>query len=129
MGGRGTYAIVIAPKTQNYVTVGKLHGVKILEGINGKHGLPECSKTSKAYIQLDNGKFKKMRIYRDDGSLYLEIAYDNEPNLGKGMILHYHIYGEEFSKTKINPFYRTDAALLTPELIKEYGKFIIGRDL
>lgn len=59
-----------------------------------------------------------MRIYRDDGSLYLEIAYDNEPNLGKGMLLHYHIYGKEFSKTNSREFHRTSAALLTSELIK-----------
>ena len=33
----------------------------------------------------------EMRIYDKNHSLRVEIAYHNEPRLGKGKILHYHI--------------------------------------
>ena len=40
MGGRGTYAAGNhAPFT--YKTVGMFHGIKVLEGLGGKHNLPE----------------------------------------------------------------------------------------
>lgn len=40
MGGRNTYAAgKNAPFT--YKTVGIFHGIKVLEGLGGKHGLPE----------------------------------------------------------------------------------------
>ena len=51
MGGRGTFASGnTVPYTYN--TVGKIGGVKVLKGMQGKHGLPEEAHSSKDYISL-----------------------------------------------------------------------------
>ena len=51
MGGRGTFASGnTVPYTYN--TVGKIGGVKVLKGMQGKHGLPEEAHSSNAYISL-----------------------------------------------------------------------------
>jgi hypothetical protein len=74
MGGRGTFA---AGKTVDYVykTVGKIYDVKVLEGIGGKHALPEESHSSNAYIKLrPDGTFHEMRIYGDNHEALLDIA-------------------------------------------------------
>ena len=40
MGGRGTFAAG-NDVAYTYQTVEKIEGVKVLKGINGKHGLPD----------------------------------------------------------------------------------------
>lgn len=58
MGGRGTFAAgnIVA---YVYRTVGKIEGVKVLVGLNGKHGLPEEAHSSRAYIKLKpDGTFR-----------------------------------------------------------------------
>ena len=51
MGGRGTFASGnTVPYTYN--TVGKIGGIKVLKGVQGKHGLPEEAHSSNAYISL-----------------------------------------------------------------------------
>ena len=75
MGGRGTFA---AGRNVDftYKTVGTIEGVKVLEGMYGKHALPEESHSSKAYIKLRrNGTFHEMRIYGDDHLPVMDIAY------------------------------------------------------
>lgn len=74
MGGRGTFAIRnIVPYT--YRTVDIIEGIKVLQGIEGKHGLPESSHSSNAYIKLNSdGTFREMRFYGEDHVLYMEIA-------------------------------------------------------
>lgn len=63
MGGRGTFAAG-NPVPYTYETVGKIYGVKILQGIDGKHGLPESSHSSMAYLKMNpDGTFNMMRIY------------------------------------------------------------------
>lgn len=48
----------------SYKEVGKIHGIKVLQGIGNQHGLPESAHTSKAYIKLDDkGVFREMRFY------------------------------------------------------------------
>ena len=138
MGGRGTYA---AGKSVDYVYEtdthfpfardGKLYGVKILKGIegSGKHGLPESSHTSAAYIKLNpDGTFHEMRIYDKNHCLRVEIAYHNEPCLGKGKILHYHIYDERFSKNTTGEFSRSRAIRITRKMsiYKKYQKYFRG---
>lgn len=96
MGGRGTFAVGNSvPYT--YKTVGKIEGVKVLQGLNGKHGLPEEAHSSSAYIKLKpDGTFHEMRIYDANHYLVKEIAYHPEPNLNAGNraenILHIHEY-------------------------------------
>ena len=96
MGGRGTFAAGnIVPYT--YETIGKIEGVKILQGIFGKHSLPEEAHSSTAYIKLKpNGTFHEMRFYDKEHYLTMEIAYHPEPALNKGNrtenILHVHVY-------------------------------------
>ena len=63
MGGRGTFAAGNSvPFT--YETVGKIAGVKVLQGLEGKHSLPEEAHSSRAYIKLKpDGTFHEMRFY------------------------------------------------------------------
>jgi hypothetical protein len=94
MGGRGTFASG-NNVAYSYETVGKIEGVKVLKGLNGKHGLPEESHSSYAYIKLKHdGTFHEMRIYDKDHYLVKEIAYHPEPNIDKSgePVLHVHEY-------------------------------------
>ena len=115
MGGRGTFAAGIHEE-YSYEIVDDIEGVKVLKGINGKHGLPESSHSSDAYIKLKpDGTFHEMRIYGKDHVLQLEIAYHPEPSLTgnrKTSILHYHTYDDRFSKNKGGAFSRSPATPL-----------------
>ncbi len=94
MGGNGTFAAgKVVPFL--YKTVGKVDGIKVLQGTGGLHNLPEESHSSKAYIKLrPDGNFSMLRFYGQDHRAKLEIAYHREPKLdptGKP-VLHYHAY-------------------------------------
>lgn len=124
MGGRGTYAAGNNVE-MTFKTVGFIEGLKVLEGIGGKHGLPEESHSSNAYIQLyRDGTFKTMRIYGDDHYLKHEIAYHPEPSLNNGntreRVLHIHEYPQK-GNFELRP-----SRLLTDEEKRKYGKFFIG---
>ena len=127
MGGRGTFAAGRQVE-YTYKTTGFVEDVKVLEGISGKHGLPESSHSSSAYIKLNkDGSFREMRFYDEHHVLYLEIGYHVEPGLSKnGPVLHYHVYDERFSKFKDAPFYRSEARLLTAEMKEHYRKYFKG---
>lgn len=122
MGGRGTYAAgnFVA---YTYETVGCIEGVKVLCGLNGKHGLPEEAHSSTAYIQLKpDGTFHEMRIYDSDHYLVKEIAYHPEPKLNNGKkenVLHVHDYQRDNFKDR-------EPRFLNQEEIKLYKKFFKG---
>ena len=123
MGGRGTFA---AGNSVSYVyeTIGTIEDIKVLQGINGKHGLPEESHSSRAYIKLKpDGTFHEMRIYDKDHYLVTEIAYHPEPSLNNGNrsenILHIHEYKRDNFKDR-------SPRLLTPTEIKKYRKYLKG---
>lgn len=137
MGGRGTFAAgnpvsYVYEVDTDFSPDGKLFGVKVLRGIKGtgKHGLPESSHSSSAYIKLDkNGVFREMRFYDENHVLYMEIAYHKEKKLAGNNsepVLHYHLYDSRFSKNKSGSFGRTDAAYLTEEMKQKYGKYFLG---
>lgn len=73
-----------------YKTVGKIEGIKVLEGLNGKHGLPEESHKSSSYISLyKDGSVKQIRLYSKDHTSSIDIEY----SIHNGrMILHAHDY-------------------------------------
>ncbi len=75
MGGRGTFAAGNAvPYT--YKTIGLIEGVKVLEGLNGKHGLPEEAHSSTSYIRLyNNDEIKQLRLYNKDLTAKTDIEY------------------------------------------------------
>lgn len=121
MGGRGTFAF---GKNVQYVytTTGKIEGIKILSGLNGRHGLPEEAHASSAYIKLKpDGTFHEMRFYDKDHFLRYEIAYHPEPNLdpSKKPILHYHVYGRDFSS-------RSEALPMSKAMIRHFKKYLKG---
>lgn len=123
MGGRGTFA---AGNTVDYTyeTVGKIEGVKVLQGLNGKHGLPEEAHSSEAYIKLKpDGTFHEMRIYDKDHYLVKEIAYHPEPKLNGGNksdnVLHVHEY-------KRDNFRERTPRLMTSDEIEKYKKYLKG---
>lgn len=94
MGGRGTFA---AGKNvaYTYKTVGTIAGVKVLVPIDDAKSwkLPEEAHSSSSYIVLDKaGVFRQYREYNEKHEVVLEIGYHNEPELGKGKVLHIHIY-------------------------------------
>lgn len=129
MGGRGTFAAGNSVP-YSYQTVGAIEGVKVLQGIDGKHSLPESAHSSDAYIKLKpDGTFHEMRVYGKDHVLQMEIAYHPEPSLTGNRqtpVLHYHTYDDRFSKNKTGAFSRSNAAFLSAEMIKKYRKFFKG---
>ena len=123
MGGRGTFAAG-KPTEFTYRAVGEIEGVKVLEGLNGKHGLPEEAHDSKAYIKLKpDGTFHEMRIYDKNHYLIKEIAYHPEPSLNGGNradnILHIHEYKRDNFKDRT-------PRLLTSAEIRRYRKYFRG---
>lgn len=129
MGGRGTFAAG-NPVPYSYHKVDSIEGVKVLEGNNGEHSLPECSHSSEAYIKLkSDGTFHEMRIYDENHVLKMEIAYHPEKSLtgdNHTPIMHYHTYDDRFSKNKEGSFTRSTAQLLTDEMLKKYKKYFKG---
>ncbi len=120
MGGRGTFA---AGKTVDYVykTVGKIYDVKVLEGIGGKHALPEESHSSNAYIKLrPDGTFHEMRIYGDNHEALLDIAYHIEPNIdpSRKPVFHIHRFKPNFNRDYASP--------MTKEIYEKYSKYFVG---
>lgn len=123
MGGRGTFASGNSV-AYTYQTSGFIEGIKVLTGLNGKHGLPEEAHASSAYIKLKpDGTFHEMRFYDKDHYLTLEIAYHREPNLDKSgkPVLHYHTYDRNFT--------RSDATKLPKAMRKRYRKYFKGVSL
>ncbi len=120
MGGRGTFAAgnIVA---YTYGTSGKIAGVKVLFGLNGKHGLPEEAHSSRAYIKLKpDGTFHEMRFYDKDHYLRYEIAYHPEPRLDSSRkpVLHYHSYDRNFN--------RSNAKRLTDKVKHRFKKYFVG---
>lgn len=134
MGGRGTFAAGNAAPYQYYVDTtyspsGTWEGVKILKGTGNKHGLPESSHSSLAYIKLDhNGRFKEMRLYDRNHCLYFEIGYHAEKSIDKSgkAVLHYHTYDPSFSKSKDGDGGRSTAKKLTKSMRKHFRKYFKG---
>lgn len=123
MGGRGTFAAGNGVD-YTYQTVGYIEGVKVLQGINGKHSLPEEAHASDAYIKLKpDGTFHEMRIYDKDHYLIKEIAYHPEPKINSGNksenVLHIHEYKRDNFKDRL-------PRLMTDEEIKRYKKYLKG---
>ena len=120
MGGRGIFAAGNSV-SYSYKTVGVIDGVKILDGISGKHGLPEEAHSSVAYIKLKpDGTFHEMRFYNEKHFLTKEIAYHPEPILNHGNrkenVLHVHEYPEN-DNFKLRPAHR-----ITKEEYEKYKR-------
>ena len=119
MGGRHTYAAGNnVPFT--YKTVGIFHGIKVLEGIGGKHGLPEEAHSSMAYAKLHkDGNLQMLRFYDKDKFLVLEIGYHPEPSLTGH---HEHVY--HIHEYKRDNFDDRPPRLFTAEDIEKFGKYL-----
>lgn len=122
MGGRGTYAAGKTNTPFTYKTVGRFHGIKVLQGIegSGKHNLPEEAHTSEAYAKLfKDGNLQMLRFYDKDKYLVLEIGFHPEPDLTghHKPVYHIHEYGRD-------NFTNRQPRLFTPDDIKKYGKYL-----
>lgn len=97
MGGRGTYSVG-KNVAYTYRTSEFIEGIKVLRPIDKEKSfkLPDESHTAgNRYALLDKGGiFRQYREYDDHHQVVLEIGYHNEPSLGKGKVLHIHIYGQ-----------------------------------
>lgn len=119
MGGRSTYAAG-NDVPFSYKTVGVFHGIKVLEGIGGKHNLPEESHSSPAYAKLHkDGNLQMLRFYDKDKYLTLEIGFHREPELTGHHDSVYHIH-----EYKRDNFTDRKPRLLTDEEVKKYGKYL-----
>lgn len=121
MGGRGTYAAGNANTPFTYKTVGRFHGIKVLQGLegSGKHNLPEEAHSSEAYAKLfKDGNLQMLRFYDKDKCLTLEIGFHKEPKLTghSNAVYHAHDYTRGFIRSK--------ARFLTPDEVKTYGKYL-----
>jgi len=136
MGGRGTFAAGNqVPYTYevdtSFSSDGKYKGIKVLKGMEGtgKHGLPESSHSSTAYLKMNpDGTFNMMRVYDKNHNLRLEIAYHFEDQLGIGKVLHYHTYGTSFSQLAKGKPDRTAGVVLhkNSSIYKNYSKYFKG---
>jgi hypothetical protein len=118
MGGRNTYAAGRNAKF-TYKTVGRFRGIKVLEGMNGKHNLPEEAHTSKAYVKLfKDGNLQMLRRYDNDHFLVREIGYHPEPSLTghHNPVYHIHEYSRDFKQRPPRLFSQED--------VKKYGKYL-----
>lgn len=118
MGGRNTYA---AGRNVPFAfkTVGLFQDVKVLQGVGGRHNLPEEAHSSGAYAKLfKDGNPQMLRFYGKDRHLRLEIGFHAEPGLTghRGFVYHVHEYGSDFSRSK--------PRFLTQEEIRKYGKYL-----
>ncbi len=115
MGGRGTFASG-KNVAYTYETVGKINGIKILKGLQGKHGLPEETHSSNAYISLNyDNSVRQIRLYNSD----LTAKTDVEHSVHQGKtILHAHDY-----KNGV----RQPARELTNEEYKIYYRYFGGK--
>ena len=121
MGGRGTFAAG-NNVAYTYETVGKIEGVKVLQGMNGVKGLPVEAHSDSAYIQLHpDGTFKMYREFDKVHYLTKEIAYHPEPNLTENHkpVLHIHEY-------KRDNFSDRTPRLLTNKEYEKYKKYFKG---
>jgi len=119
MGGRGTYAAGNVNTPFTYKTVGMFHGIKVLEGMGGRHALPEEAHSSAAYVKLfKDGNLQMLRFYDKDKYLALEIGYHREPKLTghNNEVYHIHTYTHDFK--------RSDARFLTADEVSKYGKYL-----
>lgn len=118
MGGRGTYAAGMNPPF-TYRAVGVFHGVEVLEGLGGRHNLPEESHGSVAYAKLfRDGNLQMLRFYDQDKYLVMEIGFHREFELTGhyNPVYHVHEYTHDFR--------RSPARFLTEDEIEKYGKFL-----
>ena len=119
MGGRNTYAAgKNVPFT--YRTVGMFHGIKVLEGLGGKHNLPEEAHSSLAYAKLFKyGNLQMLRFYDENKYLVLEIGYHPETKLsGHGQpVYHIHEYAP-------GDFSNRPERLFTEDDIRKFGKYL-----
>lgn len=120
MGGRHTYAAGKMDTPFTYKTVGMFHGIKVLEGLGGKHNLPEEAHTSSAYAKLcKDGNLQMLRFYDKDKYLVLEIGFHPESSLTGHRRPVYHIH--EYSRDN---FDHRPPRLFTQDDIKKYGKYL-----
>lgn len=121
MGGRGTFAIG-NPVPYTYETVGCIEGVKVLQGLNGKHNLPEESHSSKAYILTDKkGNFVRYREFNTDHTSKFDIDYHPEKKISGNYNPIFHIH--EYKSGVRSSLGRK----LTESEYKKFKKFFRGR--
>jgi len=120
MGGRGTYAAGNMSHPFTYKTVGRFHGIKVLEGLGNKHNLPEEAHSSAAYAKLyKDGNLQMLRFYDKYKYLVMEIGFHIEPKLTghHRPVYHIHVYSRD-------NFTQREPRLFTPEDIKNYGRYL-----
>jgi len=107
--------------TDEYHTVDTLYDAKILEGNQGRHGLPDYSHSPNSiYIKLSyDGNFREMRIYDNEHYPTIEIAYHGEQSLTGNRhekVLHYHTINRQLERSK--------AQKMTEAIYRKYRKYL-----
>lgn len=102
--------------------------VKILEGLDNNHSLPDYSHTPNsiyAKLKSDGKTLHEMRFYDEKGNPIIEIAYHPEPNINNGNrenVVHYHLF---------DGLNRSEPTLVKthPEIKEKYKKYLKEFDL
>ncbi len=107
MSSRGAVAKIGYVTMDAYMTI-KItdSGVKILEGLNGNHSLPEISHSPNsiyAKLKKDKKTLHEIRFFDENCNCIFEIGYHPEPNLNNKdrnvNILHFHYYNKNFDRS------------------------------
>lgn len=106
----------------DYLGVGKIGEVVVVEGTRGQHNLPFLSPDGKARIRFDpDGTFRQMRIYdKATGRPRFDLDYTFEPALSVGYepVFHYHEWTSDGK--------RGEAQLGPKNLYEEYKQYLKG---
>lgn len=121
MGGRGIFAAG-NNVAYTYKTVDYIENIKVLQGLNGKHNLPEESHSSNAYILTDrDGNFVRYREFNSDHTSKFDIDYHPEKKISGNYNPLFYIH--EYKNGVRSPLGR----ILTELEYKKYKKYFRGR--
>ena len=129
MASRGSVARNGRIMDDEYSTVDVLrHGEKVIEGFGAHHTMPDYSHSPNAvYVIRREGKFKALRVYDENNTPIIEIAYHPEAKLNNGNrkdpIWHMRVY-------KKGDLTHSPAQLITAEIEAKYKHYLedIGYD-
>lgn len=106
----------------DYLGVGKIGEVVVVEGSRGQHNLPFLSPDGKARIRFDaSGTFRQMRIYdKTTGRPLFDLDYTFEPALSTGYepVFHYHEWTPDGTRGEAQPGPK--------KLYEEYKQYLKG---
>lgn len=91
MGGTKDF---VEKRIFEYKSIGTVGGFKIIEGVNGKHNLPNFSNTSTCYVKLSKNIPHTIRLYKNQKK-FKDIDWMHDNGNIKAGDFHVHDYKNE----------------------------------